>query len=175
MERGRAHACGLGKVFDPQRARIIGSDDRHRPGHAMGGALGYSQVADRRTVAAGHEPEVHLAHQLRFQNGNSRGPIEQAHQAQRGIGDFVFGWLHPNRSTDRFACDIHLKRERFDDRRVQLEHQRVVRCADVGLGDLAHRGHIGSDEQRVAGSEIKRAISHHHALAALYDKRDQRT
>ncbi len=57
---------------------------------------------------------------------------------------------------------------------IDLEDDGDVRPGEIGLGDLADRGHVCGDQQRLAGMEIEGAGAHGHVLAALQHQGHER-
>ena len=96
------------------------------------------------------QPVVQLTHQGRMQQRDSLGPLQKPHEAQGHIGHLSIGGIHVYRGMVAPGHNTHLSRQVGNDRQAQLQRNREVRRSGTGTGDLAHCGHIGRNQQRLA-------------------------
>ena len=173
VEGGLAHPGNLGQLFDPQRTGVILADHRNGAGNPGGMAVRHTKAADRRAVAPGQQPVMHLAQQCLAQNRLRDWLIKKPQQSPRRIRYIWVRCLDPHRARADHA-EIRFGRERAHQRRIQFQRDRVIGLRRARLQNTAGRRHIGSDQQRLSRAIVEITPRHRHPLAPLQADRDQR-
>jgi len=170
MEGRDAHPRDRRQLLDADRLAKAGAQAVHGGDHPLRRAVGQSHPGDIAAVGAGEQPVTDLAHDHRVKRPNRLWRIDQAHQAQRAVGQRALEISHEN-ATAGFAARLRRRlqalRDAAHDGQIQLEGEHQAGLAGASLEHPAHGRGLDADHQRLASPVFKLAVAEHRPFRAL--------
>lgn len=137
MDGRLAHAGGRRKLLNPQGFGKAAANDPHGARYALGMAVGDIQCTQCRSMFVRKQPIVRLPQYLILEHFACDRSVIQRHQPASAFCDVVLCFIDLNLSAGNCWGIIHFLDKRFNCDRTNRQNERVVRCDNGRVGDLA--------------------------------------